>query len=471
MNGYALERKHGTGVGWRARLLYVLEHSRAPYFAIALIAFIARVSFMLVAQTYDFEKLTIEPPGWAIIDKHFDFGFETGSIAHWIAEGRGFASPFGHWSGPTAWIAPIYPTIVAIFFRIFGTFSTGSAIAVLTFNSACAALTCITVGLLAEKVFDREVGICSALCFALVPYFWRWPTTWVWEMPLSGLLLTIALLLTLRFHARSGYRMWIVLGAFWGMCALTNPTMLSVFPITLAWAWWRITRESQASFFTNARRNWMRPMLTITAFLVVITPWMVRNYVAFGKVVFIRGNAPAEIWFYNYPGSVGTDWAGRHPTQNKREFDHFMTVGELRYVAEKRDLAMQAIKADPGAFAASTWSRFGFIWAGLDWKYQKDGWWQYNSWQVQLLTTLSVLGLVWARFKRNEHVWLLVLAALMYPFAYYITFVTARYRHPIEPLLVILSLSFVLEVTRSVVSAMSRAFAREAIPQRELIQQ
>ena len=38
-----------------------------------------------------------------------------------------FSSPFGHPTGPTAWIAPIYPASIGRVFQIFGVYSTGAA--------------------------------------------------------------------------------------------------------------------------------------------------------------------------------------------------------------------------------------------------------------------------------------------------------------------------------------------------------
>jgi hypothetical protein len=42
------------------------------------------------------------------------FQTETGHIAYSLATGKGFASPFQRDSGPTAWLAPVYPIMVVI---------------------------------------------------------------------------------------------------------------------------------------------------------------------------------------------------------------------------------------------------------------------------------------------------------------------------------------------------------------------
>lgn len=419
--------------------------SVVPYIVIGAMALLLRVWWILTAQTYDFPEVTFTPPAWIIQAQHFTFGYETGSIAHWLAEGKGFASPFACWSGPTAWIAPIYPSILAGFFLVFGIFSPAAAIAILIFNSVCSALTCITIGRIAEKLFRREVGLCAAIYFAAVPYFWRWPTTWVWEMPLSGLMLTSAILLTFRLEETLDWKSWVLFGAYWGLCGLTNPTMLSVLPIAVLWAWWRASGIGPDSLISRMSRQWKYPVLVGVAFLVTISPWLVRNYLVFGRPVFIRGNAPAEIWFYNYPGSPGTGFAGRHPTQNRRELAHYLAIGEVAYVAEKKQMVLQDIHAAPNNFLASTWSRVSAFWSGKELDYQSNDFWNYQKWQVQLLSSLALLGFLLARYRNNPNVWLVALAALAYPLAYYITFVQPRYRHPVEPLLLVFAFYFIFE--------------------------
>ena len=59
---------------------------------------------------------------------HWQFGYETGRIARSIAEGKGFSSPLFEDTGPTAWITPVYPYLVAGIFKIFGVYTKTSAL-------------------------------------------------------------------------------------------------------------------------------------------------------------------------------------------------------------------------------------------------------------------------------------------------------------------------------------------------------
>src|SRR5689334_21922832 len=77
------------------------------YVSPVLAAFLSRLAYVLIARTYHFDLIVIEPGPKAACDEHFRFAFEIGSIARSIATGHGFSSPFGGNTGPIAWIAPV----------------------------------------------------------------------------------------------------------------------------------------------------------------------------------------------------------------------------------------------------------------------------------------------------------------------------------------------------------------------------
>jgi hypothetical protein len=66
---------------------------------------------------------------------------ETGAIAASLAAGRGFASPYDA-SQPSAGLAPAYPYMVSVVFRMFGVHSRASTWVLIAFNTLCAAFTC-----------------------------------------------------------------------------------------------------------------------------------------------------------------------------------------------------------------------------------------------------------------------------------------------------------------------------------------
>src|SRR5215475_13248581 len=125
---------------------------------IALIAFLLRVSWIVIGHTFKFKTT----------DDNFSFGWEMGRIASSLASGHGFSSPFGPPTGPTAWEPPFYPYVMAGAFLLFGVYSKASAFVLLTLNSAFSALTCIPIFRIGRRVFSEKVAIGSAWAWALL---------------------------------------------------------------------------------------------------------------------------------------------------------------------------------------------------------------------------------------------------------------------------------------------------------------
>src|SRR5258706_6341522 len=99
--------------------------------AMVLVALALRLAVVTVGHTY-----RVNPGA-----DHFGFGWETGRIARSIAEGNGFSSAIHGTTGPTAWVAPLYPYLVAGVFRLFGVYTWSSAWVLLALNSLFSALT------------------------------------------------------------------------------------------------------------------------------------------------------------------------------------------------------------------------------------------------------------------------------------------------------------------------------------------
>lgn len=401
------------------------------YAAMVLVALALRLGYILVARTYQISA----------IHDHFGVGFEAGSIARSIVAGEGFASPFGGSTGPTAWLAPIYPYICALAFKLLGTFTDASALALLALNSVFSALTCVPICLIAKRVFGRSVALWSGWLWAVVPLFMRWPTTWIWEMSLSAFLLAWFFYLALKLGDDPDWRQWLGFGALWGVAALTNPSLLSCLPFTLAWPAWRLRRSA---------RPCLRPaIIAILACVVVITPWLVRNRLVFGQFVFIRGNFGFEFHMGNFHTSNGMGWSGMHPTRNLREYENYKRLGELAYLEEHQRAAMAFVRQYPGEFVRLNLKRFAIFWDGESLLYWRphDGW---RPWMFWPLSLLAACGVLLAFDRRIPEAWLFATVLLFYPTAYYISAPQVRYRHALEPLLLMLSVFLMSEFLQRV---------------------
>jgi 4-amino-4-deoxy-L-arabinose transferase-like glycosyltransferase len=366
---------------------------------------------------------------------HFRFGFETGRIARSIAQGRGFASPLYEPTGPSAWMTPVYPYIVAGFFRVFGIYTKAAALAILTFNALTSALTCIPIFFFARKSFGERVSTWAGWAWAIFPYGIYFPVERIWETWLATLLLCLLFQIVLDLENRDGLWAWVGTGVLWSLAALTSAVVLTIMPFLHAWVAYR--RHLQ-------KRNWILPsvacMLTMT---LLVAPWFFRNYRVFHRFIAFRDNLGIVLRL----GTKGSsDYWGPYelgPWNNKAEWQEFKDGGEIQYMDHKKGQSLHFIESHPGWYAWTSLRRFVFIWTGywsLDASYLKQEEWDpYNIPFSSGLTLLAFLGLRKALQRRVPQTLPYVIVILVFPFIYYFTSPEFYYRRPIDPLLVVLS--------------------------------
>lgn len=397
----------------------------ALLFAI-LTALVLRIAYIWIFRTYHFPE-----------KEKYLFGFETGAIARSIASGHGFSSPFHSLSGPSAWLAPLYPYFVASVFRICGIYSDRSAFVILSFNSVLSSLTCLPLYLLCRRLSGgnvpqaraHKIALAASWVWAVAPPAMFWAVTWVWETAASALLLTWLLWLTLTLAASVGIRRWLLFGVGWGIAALTNPSLLSFLPVSLSYPLW--ARRSRG-------QPWLsRALIVLLLFLNVITPWLLRNYEVFHYPVFIRPNLWAEVSFGNVPGADGTWLARIHPSGNAAEEASYNLMGEVQYVQWKKIQVVDFIRGNPGFFARLCARRVYLFWSGYLSHDERLRWVRATGWIM--FAGLAAAGVFFLFRTKTRGAVPVTLLLLIYPLPYYVTFAFARYKHPIEPLMTALA--------------------------------
>lgn len=174
---------------------------------------------------------------------HWTFGWETARVARSIASGHGFASPYPEPTGPTALVPPAYTSLVAGVFRLFGIYSTASAVVLLSLNGLFSALTCLPVFFIARRVFGLRTAIRAGWIWAFFPYAVALPNANVWDTSATTLLFSLVVLATLCLERSTRLAAWLGYGALWGIAALTNPAVLSTLPFLGGWVWLRHRRR------------------------------------------------------------------------------------------------------------------------------------------------------------------------------------------------------------------------------------
>lgn len=395
---------------------------RSPEFWLVATALAVRIGFMLVERTYLFQQYRVDD---------YSYYNETTYIARSIVAGHGFSSPFGPFSpGPTSWVGPVYPYLTAFFFAAFGVFSAKAAAALLTLQSVFSALTCLPILGIASRTAGRRAGLMAAFLWAVFPWFSKWAMSWIWEISLSTLLFACLFWYALRLGEPASRKLWIGFGALWGFALLVNPALLTLLPASLLWCAVQLRRQG---------REWVKPAaLALVTCVLVISPWLVRNRVAFGKWVFLRSNFGLEFWLGNSALSTGRGWVGQHPTGNSAELARYDAMGEVAYAHSKMQLALDWVRNDKWDFIELTARRVVYFWDGSAIGYRPEVAWYWIPGSFAAFSFLLLPAILVARRRQLPGSSLFLAALLLYPLPYYVTFSQLRYRHVLEPLMLLL---------------------------------
>jgi 4-amino-4-deoxy-L-arabinose transferase-like glycosyltransferase len=444
--------------------------SRLPAFpwVIFWAALIVRIAYMTLAHTWHMRTV------W----DHFQFGYEMGRIARALDTGYGYADPFWGHTGPTAWVPPAYPLLLAGVFKICGIYSPLSAWTILAINCVFSAFTIPAIWEIAARCFNRKVALWSSWIWALYPAAMQYAVKWVWEMTLTTFLFTWVLALTLRMRtgrpgrtSRPGTRgsaalgvgsgegdsagadgpeisgfatdpsvvsdqysatpkRWAIFGLLWGLIALSNPSLCIFLPVCGLWILW-------------GSPTWKRQIgsaaVAALLFVLCLAPWTYRNWLAFHKFVPIRANLGVELYLGNGPGATGLLMEYDHPFEAPDQLRLYKKMGEIDYAKMRGAMAKRIIRQDPGRFLKLSLKRVYYYWfsvphPGNDHWYVEYG----RNFNYQFTSLAGLLGLALALRRRAPARWLFFWAFALLPLTYYAVTVHARFRHSLEPLIAIL---------------------------------
>jgi 4-amino-4-deoxy-L-arabinose transferase-like glycosyltransferase len=360
---------------------------------------------------------------------------EAGNIAFSLAKGHGFSSPWWQETGPTAWLTPVYPWIVAVVYRIFGIHTPHAFYAAVLLNIIFSAATCVPIYFIGRRIAGLGVASSSAWLWAIFPNAILIPYEWIWDTSLSALLMATILWATLELAESPRWRDWILYGVLWGFALMTNPALGSLFPVLLGWAACRAVREQKITL--------MRPALALGIAIVCCIPWSVRNYLVFHKFVPLRSNFALELWVGNNDSYDENSQVVPPPDPAREELREYIRVGETAFMAEKWRTATVFIRTHPRLEAALWGRRFVAMWTGAENPVRAFQDAETSLVRIVLIGNFlaafgTVAGIVVLILRRSIYAFPLAAIPVVYPLVYYATHASLRYRHPIDPVLLIL---------------------------------
>jgi Dolichyl-phosphate-mannose-protein mannosyltransferase len=362
---------------------------------------------------------------------------EAGNIARSLALGKGCSDLFRQGTGPTAWLTPVYPLLLAGIFRVFGIFTAASFAAAVALNIIFSAATCVPIFYAGRKIGGVGVGAAAAWLWAVYPNAIMIPFEWIWDTCLTTLLAALILWFTLKLAETQRKRDWILYGLLWGFALMTNPALATLLPFFLGWAAWRAMRSKR-----DPQRVLALAGMAILTMVLCCAPWTVRNYVAFHRFVPLRSNFPFTLWLsHNRVWDPRAPWNARISAYEQDAL--YKRLGENAFMQQKWNEAVQFIRTHPRLEVDLFARRFVAFWMGIDSPVdhfvKAETWWDRILLLANFLVALgTAVGSVAVWIKRRRYALFLSAAPLVFPWLYYVTQPYLRYRQPIDPILMVL---------------------------------
>ncbi|MGA7962315.1 MAG: hypothetical protein WCA33_11525, partial [Candidatus Acidiferrales bacterium] len=284
------------------------------------------------------------------------------------------------------------------------------------------------------------------------------PVESMWDASISALLVATILWATLALAESERMRDWCLYGLLWGVALMVNATLAALFPLLLGWLAYRQHRQN---------RSWGRRVAAVVAIVVLCcVPWTIRNYRVFHHFVPLRSVLGLQLWLGNNDQTQDIFRGDLHPIYNSAEREKYIALGEIAYMHEKRQEAVEYMVSHPARELHLIVNRFISIWSGGT----PNPWADFAgtpSLSFRFILACNLLGAVGALcgvviLWRNGNTFAFPVAAfpVVYPWAYYLTLALPRYRLPIDPVVLLLTAVALQQIFRGGAKSVPQSTAR-----------
>ena len=367
------------------------------------------------------------------------------------------ADPYLIPTGFTAHVTPGYPLLLSAIFHLFGTGYSAEIIKELCSSAAVAAQYALLPLIAPAFGITFRAGLAAGLFGALLPVKYSTEVMGDWEAPYSALAMVL-LIYTVALTWRS--RRFTVLkgvcqGAGWGIALLISSALLPVLAVTTVLGFFRTGSRTARPYLTYAAA------LGLTTVLCLV-PWAWRNQVRLGAPIFTRSNFGLEIRLSNNDFASPVElqnlrtgvYERFHPFLNEGEAQAVRSMGEVAYNRDRLHRALMWIRTHPRRLAVLTAQRFLYTWFPN--RSPRDI-------LLCLITIASTLGLFALWHSSPKFALLLVASIASYTLVYYLVQVSARYRYPVDWILLLATASWATGILPRLIAplAQSRKNVRE----------
>jgi hypothetical protein len=235
---------------------------------------------------------------------------------------------------------------------------------------------------LGTRVFGERAGLIAAWLSAVYLYFVYYAGALMTEtFTILAILWTLNQAIELAdsrvepgdsasVQPRSAYAAampWATLGLAIGLAALLRQVTLLMVPVIVVWLLWArrrsggrgsSSRQERLPSGSAYRATAGRLMVSFALVAVLIAPWTVRNYLAFGRPVLLNTNAGFAFYWANHP-IHGTDFIPILPSETYRSLipDELIDLDEASLDAALLRRGLQFVADDPDRYLRLSLSR------------------------------------------------------------------------------------------------------------------
>lgn len=351
----------------------------------------------------------------------FGAGFEMVAIGKNLAISGSFANPFLILdTGPTAVNPPLYPLLLSILFKLFG--SPGFVLVAATIgNIVMNALTASWLPRVSLAVFGSTTpGVIAAILWLAAAQL---TPAWDASYTVAGLTL-FCWYSTSALKSNRPVKSAILSGLLAAAVMLLNPSSIIVL---LPWLAYLVLVHK-----VDRRRSLLFAATVLATVCVPVSLWVLRNSVVLGAPV-LRTNLGMTLYVSNndcaQPSLVQSGRTGcyqrHHPNESVLEAQALRSEGEVNYDRSRVASSINWIRSNPTRFRQLTIERWREFW------FPQPGKAAFPAYVIWFATALSVPGFIVMMWRRELAALFIGFALVVYPLMYYIVVSDVRYRYPV----------------------------------------
>lgn len=230
-----------------------------------------------------------------------------------ILTGAGFVGTASN--EPIIFRTPAYPYFVAAVYHFFGV---GNHLALLLFQAALDALTGLLIYWTGMKIVNNKAAILAGVLFAIYPLSAYYTLRVFPESMFTLSMMAVAASLVWSMEADRPFR-FLLVGFTVGLSALIKPVVMLLTPFI------------GVVMLLRAPSSWKRVIrnttLMVVGFVVLVSPWSLRNYLVTGQFIPLA------------TGGGYSMWVGNNLTGDGREDDELDQQTLTRFMEERRAIS------------------------------------------------------------------------------------------------------------------------------------